>query len=147
MALSDIQAVINIEKQCHSHPWSEKLFLSNFGTRYFNHIMQIDNEIIGYFIASHVAGEATLMNIAVAPNFQGKGLGQRLINKLIANSKKQDQVEVWLEVRESNKAAIKLYQKTGFIDVDIRKAYYQIANPVPNKKNQREDAIIMCCYL
>jgi ribosomal-protein-alanine N-acetyltransferase len=143
MALSDIKSVISIEKQCHSHPWPEKLFLSHFGMRYFNHILQIDNKTIGYFIASHVAGEVTLMNIAIDPNFQGQGFGFQLINELIHKSKQQDQIEIWLEVRESNQNAIKLYQKMGFVEVDKRKNYY----PIANSKTQREDAIIMCCYL
>ena len=142
MAFLDIKAVLTIEQQCHSHPWSETLFLSNFGTRYFNHILQWEDEIIGYFVASHVAGEVTLMNIAIAPNFQKKGLGKQLLNVLIEKSKQQDQVEIWLEVRASNLSAITLYQNTGFVEVDTRKGYYPIANT-----NQREDAIIMCCYL
>jgi ribosomal-protein-alanine N-acetyltransferase len=143
MALSDIKPVISIEQQCHSHPWSEKLFLSHFGSRYFNHVLKIGDETIGYFIANHIAGEVSLMNIAIAPHFQGQGYGFHLMNQLINKSKQQDHVEIWLEVRESNQNAIKLYQKTGFVEVDKRKNYY----PIDNSKTQREDAIIMCCYL
>lgn len=145
MGLADIDAVCQIEKKSHSHPWSEKLFLSNFGTRYFNHLL-IENEtlenekILGYFVASSVAGEVTLMNIAIAPEKQGQGGGHFLLQFLLDYARENNQQEIWLEVRASNHNAINLYQKLGFVEVDIRKAYYPC-------ESGREDAVIMCCYL
>lgn len=140
MAVTDIPDVFAIESLAHSHPWSEKLFLSNFGKRYINHVLMLDEKIVGYFIASYVAGEVTLLNIAIEPSHQGLGLGQFLLSYLQTLSRSLSQQEIWLEVRASNKSAIKLYQKLDFVEVDIRTAYYPI-------HNGREDAIIMCCYL
>lgn len=140
MGLTDIASVTKIEQQAHSHPWSEKLFLSNFGQRYFNHALLHEGQLIGYFVASAVAGEVTLMNIAIAPEQQGRGAGQFLLQALLDYAREKDQQEIWLEVRISNQSAIHLYQKLGFVEVDIRKAYYPA-------ENGREDAVIMCCYL
>ncbi|ABM04917.1 [SSU ribosomal protein S18P]-alanine acetyltransferase [Psychromonas ingrahamii 37] len=140
MGLADIEDVFNIESRCHSHPWSKKLFLSNFGTRYFSHILLADEQVIGYFVASSVAGEVTLMNIAIEPEVQGQGLGNILLQFLKDYSQAKDEEEVWLEVRASNLYALKLYQKLGFVELDRRKDYYPC-------KNGREDAVIMCCYL
>lgn len=140
MGLADIDHVYQIEAQCHSHPWSKKLFLSNFGTRYFNHLLLEDDEVVGYFVASSVAGEVTLMNIAIAPAQQGAGYGRILLQFLIDYAKQKDLQEIWLEVRASNVAALALYNKLGFAELDRRKDYY------PCEKG-REDAIIMCCYL
>lgn len=140
MGLSDISSVTKIEVKAHSHPWSEKLFLSNFGQRYFNHILLLNEKVIGYFVASSVAGEVTLMNIAIAPECQGEGAGQQLLQFLLDYARQNNEQEIWLEVRESNRNAIHLYQKLGFVEVDVRKAYYPL-------ENGREDAIIMCCYL
>jgi ribosomal-protein-alanine N-acetyltransferase len=140
MAVGDLPDVLSIETLAHSHPWSEKIFLSNFGKRYINHILMLDGEVAGYFIASYVAGEVTLLNIAVAPIHQGKGLGKMLLTHLQTLSNTLEQQEVWLEVRASNHAAIALYQKLNFVEVDIRRLYYPT-------ENGREDAIIMCCYL
>lgn len=140
MGLADIKQVTEIENQAHTHPWSEKLFLSNFGQRYFSHIAMLNDVVIGYFVASAVAGEVTLMNIAVAPEQQGKGVGKQLLQFLIDYSRQTKQQEIWLEVRISNESAIHLYQKLGFVEVDLRKAYYPT-------ENGREDAVIMCCYL
>lgn len=140
MAISDIPDVFAIESIAHSHPWSEKLFLSNFGKRYINHVLIIESNIAGYFIASYVAGEVTLLNIVIAPEYQGFGLGQQLLSYLKVFSKTLGQEEIWLEVRASNQSAIAVYQKLKFVEVDVRSAYYPT-------ENGREDAIVMCCYL
>lgn len=140
MGLADINTVTQIEVKSHTHPWSEKVFLSNFGQRYFNHIILLNDEVIGYFVASAVAGEVTLMNIAISPEKQGQGAGCALLQFLLDYSRENNQQEIWLEVRSSNQSAIHIYQKLGFAEVDIRKAYYP-------SDNGREDAIIMCCYL
>ena len=140
MGLSDIKAVTQIEVETHSHPWSEKLFLSNFGQRYFNHVLLDNENVLGYFVASAVAGEVTLMNIAISPEKQGQGAGQLLLQFLLDYSRSNNQQEIWLEVRVSNHSAIHLYQKLGFVEVDLRKNYYPSANG-------REDAAMMCCYL
>lgn len=140
MGFADIEVVSKIEVFAHSHPWSEKLFLSNFGKRYFNHLIMQSAQVIGYFVASSVAGEVTLMNIAIIPDKQGDGLGSVLLQFLIDYAKANNELEIWLEVRVSNKAAIALYHKLGFVEVDKRKAYYPL-------ENGREDALVMCCYL
>jgi [ribosomal protein S18]-alanine N-acetyltransferase len=140
MAVSDLPAVLAIESLAHSHPWSEKIFLSNFGKRYINHVLMQGENIVGYFIASYVAGEVTLLNIAISPRYQGQGFGRALLAYLKAFSGSLLQEEIWLEVRASNLAAIKLYEHLGFVEVDVRTAYYPT-------HNGREDALIMCCYL
>jgi ribosomal-protein-alanine N-acetyltransferase len=140
MGLADIESVFNIESRCHSHPWSKKLFLSNFGKRYFSHLLLADDKVLGYFVASSVAGEVTLMNITIAPEVQGQGLGGILLQFLKDYSQAKDEEEIWLEVRASNLYALKLYHALGFVELDRRKNYY------PCEKG-REDAVIMCCYL
>ena len=140
MGFSDIEQVHLLESQCHTHPWSKNLFLSNFGKRYFNHVLVENDNVIGYFVASSVAGEVTLMNIVIAPDKQGKGLGRKLLQFLIDLSRQKQELEIWLEVRASNSAALSLYNNLDFVEVDRRKDYYPCATG-------REDAIIMCCYL
>ncbi|WP_025564177.1 ribosomal protein S18-alanine N-acetyltransferase [Psychromonas sp. SP041] len=140
MAVTDIPSIFTIESSVHSHPWSEKLFLSNFGKRYINHVLMLDEEVVGYFIASYVAGEVTLLNIAVSASHQGQGVGRALLSYLKTFARTLSQEEIWLEVRASNQTAIKLYENLDFVEVDVRTAYYPT-------HNGREDALIMCCYL
>ena len=140
MGLADMDSIHQLECLCHSHPWSKKLFISNFGKRYFNHVILDDNKVSGYFVASSVAGEVTLMNIVIAPDKQGQGLGCQLLQFLIELSREKEEQEIWLEVRASNISALALYEKLDFVEVDRRKDYYPC-------ENGREDAVIMCCYL
>ena len=87
-----------------------------------------------------VLDEVTLMDIVVSDNYQGKGLGKLLLQHLLDQCHQNNIQQVWLEVRESNAAAISLYDKAGFIVVEQRENYY------PSAKG-KEDALIMCCYL
>ena len=84
--------------------------------------------------------EATLFNIAVAPEFQRKGLGRELLDALIVGLEEKGIVTLWLEVRDSNRAAIALYESLGFNEVSIRRNYYPTADG-------REDARIMALPL
>ncbi|AGH80299.1 ribosomal-protein-alanine acetyltransferase [Psychromonas sp. CNPT3] len=140
MGLNDIACVTKIEKSAHSHPWSEKLFLSNFGKRYFNHLLIDKDRVIGYYVASSVAGEVTLMNIVIASDEQGKGFGKLLLQSLLDFSRSKNEQEIWLEVRVSNTTAWRLYEQLGFVEVGRRHDYYPL-------QKGREDAIIMCCHL
>ncbi|RJG51672.1 ribosomal-protein-alanine N-acetyltransferase [Motilimonas pumila] len=140
MCLDDIAKVHQVERLCHSHPWSVKLFASNFGQRYFNSVITYQEQIVGYMVASEAGGEVTLLNIAVHPEHQGKGLGKRLLELLKQQASHKQCDEIWLEVRVSNRVAITAYLGGGFVEVDRRKGYYPSADG-------REDAVIMCCYL
>jgi ribosomal-protein-alanine N-acetyltransferase len=80
------------------------------------------------------------MDIVVSEAHRGVGLGQSLLQHLMDQCNQNNIQQVWLEVRESNSAAINLYDKAGFILVEQRVNYY------PSAKG-REDALIMCCYL
>ena len=137
LTAAHLSEISKIEKQSHAFPWTDKILESNFGQRYFNFILLDDNEIVGYYFANQVAGEASLLNIAIAPEYQAKGYGKMLLEHLIEQCKQQDLFQLWLEVRESNLAAYHLYLNMGFNEVDRRIGYYPA-------KVGREDAIMMC---
>jgi len=91
--------------------------------------------VIGFLIARSVAPDWELENIVVAPEARGKGIGTRLMEGLLARASQTNGGSVFLEVRESNAAAISLYKKLGFQQTGWRKSYY--SNPV-------EDALLYC---
>lgn len=140
LTLEHLPLIQVIETASHAFPWSDKVFASNFGARYFNFLCVKDEQIVGYYFASQVAGEASLLNIAIAPEHQGKGYGKLLINHLIQECQQQELLQLWLEVRESNHCAYHLYLNAGFNEVDRRINYYPAASG-------REDAIMMCCII
>lgn len=137
---SDLATAFLIEKLSHDFPWTERVFYGNQGEKYHNLKISVNNQIIGYAITQYVLDEATLFNIAIHPDYQGKGYGQLLLEQLIEGLVKKGIMTLWLEVRESNASALHLYDKLGFQEVTVRKDYY------PAKKG-REDARVLALTL
>lgn len=136
----DFDELYEIEKRAHIVPWSLGMLKNNQGDRYLNLKLIDDNKILGFAICQCVLDEATLFNLAVDPKYQGKGHGKTLLSNLMMQLREKQIQTLWLEVRESNPAR-GLYEKIGFNEVDIRKNYY----PLPN--GERENAVVMACYL
>lgn len=128
--------LIRIEQLVHSHPWATSLLRKPANQIDCNRVLVSQQKLIGYFFAQCVAGEASLLNIAIAPNFQGQGYGQQLLNAFLDCMREAGAQEAWLEVRQSNIKAISLYQSVGFNEFDRRINYYPCAKG-------HEDAIIM----
>lgn len=137
----DFEQLFNIEQAAHLVPWSMGTLKNNMGERYLNLKIECNDQIVGFAICQTVLDEATLFNIAIHPNYQGQKLGFTLLNALIEQLRNKGILTLWLEVRESNQNAIRLYEKLNFNEVDIRKNYY----PTPDGK--RENAVIMAAYL
>ena len=136
LTMSDSKQIASIEHLAHSHPMSESNIQSCFGHLYHNLGLKIEDQLVGFAIVHQVVDEATLMDICVAPNTQGQGVGKVLMNELINAAKKRDVAFIQLEVRASNQSAIRLYLNSGFEKTGIRKDYYPSAEG-------REDAILM----
>jgi len=90
-------------------------------------------DLAGFLVARHVREEWEFENIVVAPEFRGRGVGKQLLDEFIMHARRSQSRAVFLEVRESNVAARKLYQKAGFRETGRRKRYY--ADPA-------EDAVL-----
>lgn len=135
MNASDVAAVAEIENLVQSHPWTKKQFEDSVNT-YQVTVIEQQGQVVGFCILQPVLDEANLLLMAVHPSQQGKGMGYQLLEASLAMLK-NDPVQVFLEVRESNIAAIKLYEKSDFHQIDMRKNYY------PQADGSREHAIIM----
>lgn len=135
MTLTDVTTVHTIEQAAHYHPWTQKL-LTEAVTHYHSWLLVEQQQILGYGILKVVADEAELLNIAITPTQQGKGLGKQLLAKLLLEAEKLQAQECFLEVRESNIQAYRLYEQFGFNEVGRRANYY----PAPQGY---EDALIM----
>ncbi|APX62110.1 ribosomal protein S18-alanine N-acetyltransferase [Acinetobacter schindleri] len=135
MQIADIDAVTQIEQQVQSHPWTRTQF-EEAVSAYQSTIIEYAGKVVGFCILQPVLDEANLLLMAIDPSQQGKGLGFQLLEESI-QLLKNNPVQIFLEVRESNTAAIRLYEKAGFHQIDLRKNYY------PNPGGGREHAIIM----
>lgn len=128
--------IMIVENACHSHPWSEKTMLSCIGGRYFGFMLKQEQTLLGFYIGEYIAGEATLMDVCVSPDHQGKGYGKQLLNHFTAQAKSLGAANLFLEVRAKNISALMMYINCGFIEVGRRTGYY------PSKIGY-EDAIVM----
>ncbi|MFB2579155.1 ribosomal protein S18-alanine N-acetyltransferase [Acinetobacter sp. c2-A9] len=138
MQMTDIQQVCAIEKQVQYAPWKESQFIDSLKSYHCTVICDanVASQVLGFCIMQPVLYEANLLLMAIAPQMQGQGLGYLLLDDAMQRLGEKC-TQIFLEVRESNIAAIKLYEKSGFHQIDIRKNYY----PLPN--NQKEHAVIM----
>lgn len=133
---TDLVSAFAIENMSHAFPWSEKVFYSNQGKQYINLKISLENQLVGFVITQYLLDEATLFNIAIHPDYQAQGYGECLLRYLIKHLATKNIKTLWLEVRQSNHAAIQLYEKLGFHIVTVRKNYYPAAK-------KREDAVVM----
>jgi ribosomal-protein-alanine N-acetyltransferase len=140
MRADDIDRVAAIEASAYGFPWSRTIFADCLRAGYECIVLVCDGEIVGYGVLSTGANEAHILNVCVAPAEQGRGLGRRVVGRLIELARWQRSERVFLEVRPSNPAAIALYESMGFNEFGRRPNYY------PAKKG-REDALVMAMEL
>lgn len=139
MTSEDIEEVAGIEKSIFSKPWSEKSFrdaLASEDTIYLAAYSKA--RIIGYCGIWISFDTADLCNMAVLPEYRKKGVADRLLQEAVSLVSQKAVKRIVLEVRESNEAAIRLYQKHNFKKIGVRKGYYTAP---------KEDAVLMECSL
>jgi ribosomal-protein-alanine N-acetyltransferase len=136
MTSFDLDSVMTIEPTIYSHPWTRGNFKDSLKSGYLCHVYETSGEVIGYSVMMMVMDEAHLLNISIAGGYQRKGLGRMLLNELIAIAKNHQAHTMFLEVRTSNQAAIRLYESIGFNEFSVRKGYYPATDG-------REDAVLM----
>ncbi len=132
MRIADLESVIRIEHQVFDNPWPCEAFTEDIVHDAF---VLTDNEmVIAYIFCMVVLDECSIMNIAVAPDYQKRGFGEMLFKQITSILALRGVNVYFLDVRQSNEAALNLYNKLGFRAIAIRKAYYN---------HPDEDAIVM----
>lgn len=127
MALTDVPAVVAVERASYQFPWSEGVFRDCIRVGYLCRVVESSGEVVGYGIMSYGGGEAHILNICVRQDLRRAGVGRRLMDYLLERARAAGMHDVFLEVRPSNPTAIRLYERLGFTRVGVRKAYYQAA--------------------
>lgn len=121
----DLDKIVAIDAASFSQPWQPQTFaqsLQDDKTRVI--VAQKEDEICGFGVAYVVGDEGEIATLAVAQNARGHGLGVQLLRTLCDWSAARGAVRVFLEVRESNVAAQRIYGRLGFVVVGKRKNYY-----------------------
>ncbi len=127
MKETDLDQIIDVEHALFTSPWKRQDFLYELNENPFSYlcVLEENNLIVGYYDCWVTFETAQLCNIGVSMNYQGKGYSKLLMDHMIDYVSKQLCEVITLEVRVSNKKAISLYEKYGFIEVNIKKGYYQ----------------------
>jgi ribosomal-protein-alanine N-acetyltransferase len=136
MQEADLEQVQGIEADSYRFPWTVGIFHDCLRVGYTCIVAEIDVVVLGYGVLSAGAGEAHLLNLCVAGNYRCRGVGRRLVQELLRRAREAGASTVFLEARPSNIAAIRLYQALGFVQIGVRRGYYQAVGG-------REDAIVL----
>lgn len=136
MKLEDIEQVYSIEESTFPNPWSKDAFTKEitFNKHSIYMVIEEDTYILAYAGLWNIVGEGYITNIAVKEDRRGAGLGRKVTEALMSEGTKKGIKSFTLEVRISNKNAIRLYKKLGFEISGVRKNFYD---------KPREDAYIM----
>ena len=134
MTLADLPSVSDIEASAYRFPWSEQVFRSCLRAGYTCRVAAEGDRVRGYGIVSLAANEAHLLNLCVDPTRQGRGWGGWLLRRLFDVVRARRTERMFLEVRPSNRPAVRLYEGHGFVHVGTRRGYY------PAGSGGREDA-------
>jgi ribosomal-protein-alanine N-acetyltransferase len=133
--------VLRIENSAYAHPWTRGNFADSLKSGYQLLALMGAGTLIGYFVAMEGVEEVHLLNITVAPSFQGQGYGVLMLDALAVWARSRCAQWLWLEVRVSNARAMQIYARYGYARVGERKNYY------PAARGQREHAVVMSLKL
>lgn len=131
----DAPALAAAERECFSDPWSEEGLLQTLHDESsISLIGELGGRLAGYLLARTIAGEAEILNLAVLPGARRLGLGRSLLEAALKGLVGRGVQAVYLEVRQSNAAARRLYLSLGFRPVGVRPRYY---------RRPSEDAVVL----
>ncbi|MGE5390177.1 MAG: ribosomal protein S18-alanine N-acetyltransferase [Deltaproteobacteria bacterium] len=135
MTPMDIDAVMRIEIESFSLPWSKESYLGELKNQFANYLVgDYEGEVIAYGGIWVVFEEGHITNVAVAPEYRNAKVGRALMEELEKIARQKKATRILLEVRPSNMSALALYRGLGYLASGLRKEYYSDNN---------EDAIIM----
>ena len=131
----DLPAVMALEARVQTHPWRRSSYDDCLDGRHHCWLAEHQGRIRGFVVLAWAGGDAELLNLAVDPDWQGRGLGRALLDLAVSRARSVASV-LFLEVRVSNHRAIGFYQQADFFEVGLRPNYY------PSDRG-REDALIL----
>lgn len=136
MRCEDIDELLAIEESLYTFPWSRANFADSIASGYSVCGCRAAGELIGYFVLLLAVGEAHLLNIGVAEEWQGMGEGGELRRQALRLAQRAGALSVLLEVRPSNVRALALYARFGFEQIGQRRGYYPAAD-------RRQEALVL----
>jgi len=135
MRPEDVPEVLSIERASFTTPWSGTLFMNEiYKPLSVAKVMRSGENIVGYICADQVLDEGHILNVTVHPEHRRRGMAAHMVAHVIGLLAGRACKTIFLEVRISNEAALRMYEKSGFSMITVRKRYYTAPE---------EDAVIM----
>lgn len=142
MRIEHLDAVMAIEIAAYAVPWTRGNFIDSLAEGCTALcLFDARPSMLGYAVSMEGAGEVHLLNLTIAPPSQGQGHARYLLRQLLRAWRSRGVEQAWLEVRASNQRARWIYQRFGFVQTGLRRAYYPA--PAGAGNAAREDAITM----
>tara|TARA_B100000614_G_scaffold40836_1_gene33650 strand:- start:1515 stop:1964 length:450 start_codon:yes stop_codon:yes gene_type:complete len=141
--IDDADEIFNIEKKIFKDHWSLKSIKSEFNNSKYSKIsvLEIERKIIGYIFQRIIDNQKHIINVAIDIPFQHKGYGRFLLKNILKDD--SDDTNVFLEVKEANFPAIKLYNDLGFVEVQKKDNYYSDgSNAIFMLKRNKRDGLV-----
>ncbi len=135
MEAADVPEVLAVERAGYPHPWTEGIFRDCLRAGYCCWVLEVEGRMVGHGVLSVAVGEAHILNVCVHPEWQGRGLGRRILERMLRLAREHEADTAFLEVRVSNTVAQRLYESAGFNEIGLRRGYYPA-------HNGREDAVV-----
>lgn len=136
MTEADLEQVIAIDQVSFSLPWPQRSFhyelYENEPSRSW--VVEVEGRVVAMMVGWFIVDELHVATLAVHPEYRGRGYGKKLLMHALRAAREEGAIRSFLEVRESNAAAIHMYASMGFVEDGRRKEYY---------KDNNEDAILM----
>lgn len=131
----DLPRLLELERACYTDPWSARGLAESLAPPAgFGLVAEAARGVIGYVIGREAGGSGEILNLAVAPGSRRRGVARGLVALALERLAAHGAATVFLEVRESNRAARAVYEEAGFRVVGMRRGYY---------RSPPEDALVM----
>ena len=131
-----IKDVAVIEKACFSKPWDENTIAEELKNSFSHFYVAVENgSAVGFIVLHVLTGEADIVRVGVLPQYRKRGIARAMLERSLEDA----HGEVFLDVRESNAAAIALYRSFGFRDTGVRRDYY--SEPTENALIMKRNAV------
>lgn len=141
LTVADLSRVMAVEQRAYPFPWTRGNFIDSLAAGYVAKMLVDGDTLLAYFVAMPGVDELHLLNLTVAPQYQGQGHARLLLEVLRACARDRACPSIWLEVRSSNARAQAVYLNNGFERQGLRRGYY------PAAAGQREDAVVMRLFV
>jgi ribosomal-protein-alanine N-acetyltransferase len=136
MQTSDIDEVMDIEREVYEFPWTWGNFNDSLRAGYSCRVLRLDGLLIGYCVVMKGLDEAHLLNLSVSASHQRHGYGRMLLSEVMRIASDHAARILFLEVRPGNAPARRLYEASGFRQIGVRRGYYPA-------RDGREDALVL----